>query len=372
MRSSCQSLHSPSISLPSKRRRLRRVATAALSNAQVKQAEMLIERLSTRLTTDKVLDKITTVIAGQTPVEPDILDKQLKAITTGEDYNSWEELRTEFVRNASNLWTSSYDLLTNFNPFELGHWVGGLIEDFAERFAAWELSSLVAIGERWVIWTPLVVLTMAWQMSKNRNQNGEATESQTLVPPVTEKQKQVRKEIERMKLRCSLLQEVGAIKGSATIQAIVKQLQMVGSMFDDETAMENINGSWQLLYASQEPAIFSRLPGLEISNLEQKFSRRSNDQTLTIHNLALLRLPGVGAVRVELKGVWNKSTGMVVFDEVSAGRAFESPVSWDLTRITLALPVPRSERWELLYMDDVIRVNQGDDSHLYIYSRLYT
>jgi hypothetical protein len=97
-------------------------------------------------------------------VDPIALEKEVKEILQGE--HSFDEWRKSVLDNAQNSLTTAVDMISNFTPESTTESLvasfQGFAETAAERFAAFELSALVGLGERWLIYIPLVILPMAW------------------------------------------------------------------------------------------------------------------------------------------------------------------------------------------------------------------
>ncbi|KAJ7541115.1 hypothetical protein O6H91_10G047000 [Diphasiastrum complanatum] len=401
-------------------------AIAAPAN-QLRQAGVLVEKLAGGLKTSKVLDKITTVISGQTTVDPEIIDKELKAIADGED-DIGERLKYELLNNLQDTWSTFIDVTSNFNPSTFSESAGasaqGLLEGAAERFAAWELSTLVALGERWLILTPVVIIPMAWQMSRYRNKQERTLserqeEAFQLSEEVNLRQLKVRRELERMELKASLLElirpqnknQLEADSKKKRINQIVQRLQELNPSADlaptnlvskgsteSSTYIQqrpDVDGNWLLSYVSQlsdedGKSQFPDIPGLEINNVQQKIwhgslngaSNTSDDQPISTkllaRNTAQISLGLLGVVEVAVQGNWedmkDKQTALVSFDTFSIRplNLFGTVIREDLP--PLNIPVPRSlqqsTEWEIIYVDGELRINKGKENSLYIFRKI--
>ncbi|KAI5060436.1 hypothetical protein GOP47_0024856 [Adiantum capillus-veneris] len=373
----------------------------AQSIGQIRQAALFLERIG-ESTSAKVLDKVVTVISGQTVVTPETVDKLKSIIESEKDPRDWQ---TDLANNADTLWSTTVDVISQFDPISLleatGNGIQGLGEAAAERFAAFELSTLVALGERWVLWTPFVILPMYWQMTRNKkneeNDGGNRGISQAMVVELSEaavaKAARVRDELERIELKASLLDLVyslGKLAWRASgrdqdlkrrqIDELLTRLQDLnptssrdlGSALVKAPSAESpyteplmdVDGDWNLIYVSQdssqgEQTQFAQLlslniPGFELSNMQQKLWRQgaktalstseSRAELLVAKNTAQVRLGPLGVVEISVQGSWeNQSDGksaLVSFDTFSAKpvEVLGSRVREDLPPLDLAIP----------------------------------
>ncbi|MCO5589253.1 hypothetical protein L7F22_043219 [Adiantum nelumboides] len=335
-------------------------------------------------------------------VTPETIDKLKTIIESEKDPKDWQ---TDLANNAETIWSTTVDVVSQFNPIQLaeatGNGIQSLVEASAERFAAFELSTLVALGERWILWTPFVILPMYWQMARTKkkvqNSGGRREISQAVTGELSEaavaKAARVRNELERIELKASLLDLVYSLgklawqsNGSKQdmkrrqIDEILTKLQDLsptrssdlGSVLVTDPPPElpytqpsmDVDGDWNLIYVSQdssqgEPTQFSQLlglniPGFELSNMRQKLWREGlktalvtseiGVEPLVAKNTAEVRLGPFGVVEVSVQGSWENQldgkSALVSFQTFSAKpvELLGSRVREDLPPLDLAIP----------------------------------
>ena len=82
-------------------------------------------------------------------------------------------------------------------------------------------------------------------------------------------------------------------------------------------------------------------------------------------------------LEVAVQGSWqslrNGQAGLVSFDHFSARpkEIFGARMSEDLPPVTLPLPRPlqQTAEWEVLYLDETMRINRGQQGQLFIFKR---
>lgn len=392
---------------------------------QIRQAAVFLEQFARGSTSTRVLDKVMTVITGQTVVTPETVE-QLKSIIDGEqNTGDWQ---TDLANKAETLWSTTLDVASHFDPLSLmeatGNGIQGLVETAAERFAAFELSSLVALGERWILWTPFVVLPMYWQMKQNRSDD-DGEKSQPATFEVSEeamaKAARVRDELERIELKASLLDLVYSLgklawQSSGTdqnmkrkqIDDILARLQelnptsssalgsaQIESMYT-QPAMD-VDGEWNLIYVSQTSNQSQQtqlprfpnldIPGVELGKLQQKLWRKGSRLTLPTSNIeaelmlakntAQVRLGPLGVVEISVRGSWenrrNGKSALVSFDTFSAKpiEVLGSLVREDFPPLDVSIPrtLQTSGEWETIYLDRSLRINRGRTGQLYLFRK---
>lgn len=419
--------------------------TDNIANAQplgkVRDAAIFLEKLAGGKGPTKILDKVMTVISGQTAVTPETIEG-LKSTIDGEDYHDW---KTDLANDVANFWSTTLDVVSNFNPLSwtesASTGIQGLVETAAERFAAFELSTLVALGERWLLWTPLVVIPMYIQMSRLRNRDEGNSDSEKkeerkdaveLSEEAIAKAVKVREELERIELKANLLDLVYSLeKGawqSSKIDQEAKRRQIDETMDrlqelnpsqrpivsselggttarnteNDSIALINspsdVDGDWSLIYVSRavnqsqqrELPQFPSLDlfGIELNNMRQKVWRKRlrgsiqiieddlADEMMT-KNTAEIRFGPLGVMEVSVQGSWenlkNGKGALVSFDTFSA-RPIEllgTPVREDLPSIDVSIPraLQTSGEWEVVYMDNSIRIHRGRTQQRYLFRK---
>lgn len=403
---------------------------------QIRQAAVFLERFAGGTASGKILDKVMTVISGQTVVTPETIEG-IKSIIDGEDS---DHLKIDIENNVGNFWSTTLDVISNFNPQLLmdstGTSIQGLFEVGAERFAAFELSTLVALGERWLLWTPFVLLPMYLQMSRswNKDQDGNTDKKEVAVELSEEteaKAVRVRKELERMELKADLLDLVYSLGKMAFQSSMVdqdvkrrqidemmnrlKELNPMDNLFSRDPAntvagteqsisfsfihpVSDVDGDWNLIYVSQATDQNQQqqvpqfpnldLPGVELSNMRQKIwlngSRGSlptiqedaGDQMMA-RNTAEIRLGPLGVMEISVQGSWENlrsgKNALVSFDTFSV-RPIEvlgTPVREDAPPLNVSIPrsLQISGDWEIVYLDDSIRINKGRMGKLYLFRK---
>ncbi|KAH7426854.1 hypothetical protein KP509_10G019900 [Ceratopteris richardii] len=405
----------------------------AQSLGSIRQAALFLERLGGS-TPAKVLDKVVTVISGQAVVTPETVE-QLKSILEEKDPEDWKR---DITNGVETLWSTAVDVISHFDPISLlettGNSIQGLVEAGAERFAAFELSALVSLGERWILWTPFVILPMYWQMTKNKNDelaSGSSSKSQVEITELSEeaiaKAARVKNELERIELKASLLDLVYSL-GKLTWQSnrtdenpkrkqideILARLQVLNPtsaialeivpLAPDGTAespyvqpLIDVDGDWNLIYVSQAPSqpeqtqfpqlLNLNIPGIELSNMQQKLWRKSlktsiptNDseaQLLLAKNTAQIRLGPLGVMEISVQGSWenqnNGESALVTFHTFSAKpvEVLGSHIRGDLPPLDLAIPSTfrTSGEWKTVYLDNSLRINRGRTGQLFLFRK---
>jgi hypothetical protein len=89
------------------------IAASAPPLAQMRPGGMLVEKLAENFKTSKVVEKVVTVVSGQTLVDPIALEKEVKEILQGE--HSFEEWRKSVLDNAQNSLTTAVDVVQTFS-----------------------------------------------------------------------------------------------------------------------------------------------------------------------------------------------------------------------------------------------------------------
>ncbi|BBM96767.1 hypothetical protein MPTK1_1g00550 [Marchantia polymorpha subsp. ruderalis] len=387
---------------------------------QIRQAGQIFERAVEGLSKIRfdgeagvqVLDKALTVVTGSTIVDPEVLDQKVEAFIRGET-DIPEELRKTVTETLQGSWSNLIDVVTNFNPGAWSESAGASIQTFLEagleRFAAFEISALVTLGERWLILTPLVVLPMAWQMKRNKDKSDERAREDQIKSDEISAEAQVRgervkRELERIELRMLLLDAVNSlgemalqpprIRGESglirrRIQEILERLQALNPVNDTlllipEVASSisassdpnepmayiaptpTIDGDWRLIYVSETgdnggDQELPQLPGIALDNIRQRVwqssSMRSavvNDLTspLSARNTAEVRFGPFGVLEIAVQGVWeNLADGqmaLVSFDTFSARplEVFGNKILNDLPQFDIAIPRSLQQRAE--------------------------
>ncbi|KAG6541651.1 hypothetical protein Mapa_016916 [Marchantia paleacea] len=387
---------------------------------QIRQAGQIIERAVeglSKLRFDgeagvQVLDKALTVVSGSTIVDPELLDQKVEAFIRGET-DIPEELRKTLTDTLQGSWSNLVDVVTNFNPGAWSESAGASIQTFLEagleRFAAFEISALVTLGERWLILTPLVVLPMAWQMKRNKEKSDEREREDQIKTEEISAEAQVRgervkRELERIELKTLLLDAVNSLGEMALqpprtrgesglirrrIQDILERLQdlnpvndtlllipevasSISASADPKESMAyvpptpTIDGDWRLIYVSETgdsggDQELPQLPGIALDNIRQKVwqssSMRSavvNDLTspLSARNTAEVRFGPFGVLEIAVQGVWENledgQMALVSFDTFSARplEVFGNKVLNDLPQFDIAIPRSLQQRAE--------------------------
>eukprot|EP00250_Pteridium_aquilinum_P019786 c24570_g1_i2 orf=564-2477(+) len=397
---------------------------------QIRQAALLLERFAGENASARLLDKVMTVISGQTVVTPETVEK-LKSIIDGEkDPQDWQ---ADLANNVETLWSTAFDVVSNFDPLSwmqtTGTSIQGLVEVGVERFAAFELSTLVALGERWILWTPFVVLPMYWQMTReerSKEDNGVGREAAVveLSEEAKAKAARVRDELERIELKSSLLDLINSLGKLAwqlsgtdqnltrkQIDEILARLQELNPTSSSDlggalaTPIEpphtqptlDVDGEWNLIYVSQAsnqsqqtqlPQFLSLdIPGIELSNMRQKLWRKGSRTNVPIienegelmmaKNTAQVRLGPLGVVEIAVQGSWenrrNGKAAVVSFNTFSAKpiEVLGSVVRDDLPPLALAIPatLQTSGEWETVYLDNSLRINRGRTGQFYLFRK---
>ncbi|XP_024385213.1 uncharacterized protein [Physcomitrium patens] len=409
-------------------------------NDKMRAGSMLMDKMVGGFKSSKVLDKVVTVVSGQVVVNPDELEKDIKEII--EKPESFEKWRNGLLDNAIDTIGSAVDgisaavdAVTHLSPQGLQESVStsvaGVFEVGAERFAAFELQSLVGLTERWLIYIPLVVLPMAWQMrarSSAAAADARERDDRRLVvsKEVEAKAERVRRELERIKLKASLMDLInsmgevalqrlqnGTQSNSSEISDIVNQLKTMNpgyevqlnprdpgstmrsgsanDAFSTIPAAPQLDGEWKLVYTSQplQNRDLPQVPGVEIHNPRQQVWNQGSGSIVNIDadtagssllmakNVAELRLGPLGLVEVAIQGSWeslrNGQAGLVSFDTFLVrpkeilGTLFDD----DLPPVSFPLPqqFQSTAEWEVLYLDETLRINRDQQGELYIFTR---
>ncbi|KAH8964726.1 hypothetical protein BDL97_04G081800 [Sphagnum fallax] len=361
------------------------IAASAPPLAQMRPGGMLVEKLAENFKTSKVVEKVVTVVSGQTLVDPIALEKEVKEILQGEISNFTPESTTE-------------SLVASFQ---------GFAETAAERFAAFELSALVGLGERWLIYIPLVILPMAWE--EERRLLSEETQV---------KAERVRRELERIELKASLLEVIKSLDEIATqsrrgaISDIVEKLRVVCPPYETKLApsdtgstigttgpndsftyipaLPDLDGDWCLIYRSESNGAGEELgfgiSGIDVKNVRQQVRHREAadrvaskalQSSLVAKNVAEIRLGQLGVVEVAIQGSWerlnNGQAGLLSFDTIMARprEILGNRVSDELPAVQIPLPeqLQQTAEWEVLYLDESLRINRSQQGQLFIFTK---
>eukprot|EP00249_Psilotum_nudum_P017741 c26468_g1_i4 orf=1744-2811(+) len=353
-----------------------------------------------------------TVISGQTVVSPEAIE-ELKDVIEGKDVDDW---KSEITNNIGSLWSTTIDAILNFNPISVTESAGVSIHAFfevgAERFAAYELSTLLALGERWLLWAPVIVIPMYWQMSRSKKNSEDDSrkqrqDGQELTEEAIAKAERVKRELERVELKAGLLDAVHSLGETvlqsskreklkqSQIEKIVERLQQLNPVY----TITDVDGEWSLIYVSQDDLQdksrqFSGfpildLPGVELKNIRQnvwheKASGLSTsnmedefNQMLT-KNTVEVRLWLLGLTEVSVQGTWEYLTenqNALVSLSTFSVRPMEllgSHIREDLP--SLSIPIPRTlqtiAKWKMVYLDESIRINQGTSGQIFIFKKV--
>ncbi|KAH8964721.1 hypothetical protein BDL97_04G081800 [Sphagnum fallax] len=334
------------------------IAASAPPLAQMRPGGMLVEKLAENFKTSKVVEKVVTVVSGQTLVDPIALEKEVKEILQGE-------------------------------------------------FAAFELSALVGLGERWLIYIPLVILPMAWE--EERRLLSEETQV---------KAERVRRELERIELKASLLEVIKSLDEIATqsrrgaISDIVEKLRVVCPPYETKLApsdtgstigttgpndsftyipaLPDLDGDWCLIYRSESNGAGEELgfgiSGIDVKNVRQQVRHREAadrvaskalQSSLVAKNVAEIRLGQLGVVEVAIQGSWerlnNGQAGLLSFDTIMARprEILGNRVSDELPAVQIPLPeqLQQTAEWEVLYLDESLRINRSQQGQLFIFTK---
>ncbi|KAH8964720.1 hypothetical protein BDL97_04G081800 [Sphagnum fallax] len=350
------------------------IAASAPPLAQMRPGGMLVEKLAENFKTSKVVEKVVTVVSGQTLVDPIALEKEVKEILQGE-------------------------------------------------FAAFELSALVGLGERWLIYIPLVILPMAWQMRAQSNARAEdlraREEERRLLSEETQvKAERVRRELERIELKASLLEVIKSLDEIATqsrrgaISDIVEKLRVVCPPYETKLApsdtgstigttgpndsftyipaLPDLDGDWCLIYRSESNGAGEELgfgiSGIDVKNVRQQVRHREAadrvaskalQSSLVAKNVAEIRLGQLGVVEVAIQGSWerlnNGQAGLLSFDTIMARprEILGNRVSDELPAVQIPLPeqLQQTAEWEVLYLDESLRINRSQQGQLFIFTK---
>jgi len=408
---------------------------ATIPVGQMRPGTMMLDKLLGPFKSSRVLDKVVTVVSGQVVVNPTELEKELKELVEAPD--GFEKWRNGVLDNVQDGIGTAYDVISNFTPEgvqeSLSTSVTGFFEAGAERFAAFELSTLVGLTERWLIYIPFVVLPMAWQMRARSNARAEdrlAREERRLVLSEENKAKaeRVRLELERIRLKASLLDIIESLGETALrppqngaqlrgkdIEDIVSDLKVLnpayevqlspsdpgstmrsGSLndaFSSTPAAPELDGDWSLVYVSEQlqNADVSRILGVEVHNPRQQVWHQGSSVTpvpslnadtlgsslLVAKNVAELRLGPFGVVEIAVQGSWEKlrngQAGIVSFDTfmVRPREVLGTRFGDDLPSVSLSLPqaLQQIAEWEVWYLDETLRINQGRQGQLFIFTK---
>lgn len=416
---------------------------------QLKQAASIFEKAveslpKVRFSGDagvQVLEKAVTVVTGSTFIDPKFLDEEVDSLLSGEK-DIQQELQNGVRHAAENLSSTVVDVLTNFNPGALSESAGASISAFleggAERIAAFELSALVSLGERWLILTPLLVLPMAWEMNrlnkKNEREYREGQEKfQELSGEAALKGGKVRRELERVELRTSVLEAVSSL-GKAALEPprsreeaglIRRRIKEILERLEDLKPVEDpllmvpefasvasksavpgdalsyvptsptVDGDWHLIYVSEANETggqqeLPQFPGFGLENPRQKVWQASGISSLTddnnipspspllARNTAEIRFGSLGVFQVAVEGSWENlkdgERALVSFNTFSA-RPVEilgNRVSEDVPQFNLVLPaaLQRRAEWAVAYVDDHLRINRGSRGQLFLFRKI--
>ncbi|KAH8964722.1 hypothetical protein BDL97_04G081800 [Sphagnum fallax] len=385
------------------------IAASAPPLAQMRPGGMLVEKLAENFKTSKVVEKVVTVVSGQTLVDPIALEKEVKEILQGE--HSFDEWRKSVLDNAQNSLTTAVDMISNFTPESTTESLvasfQGFAETAAERFAAFELSALVGLGERWLIYIPLVILPMAWE--EERRLLSEETQV---------KAERVRRELERIELKASLLEVIKSLDEIATqsrrgaISDIVEKLRVVCPPYETKLApsdtgstigttgpndsftyipaLPDLDGDWCLIYRSESNGAGEELgfgiSGIDVKNVRQQVRHREAadrvaskalQSSLVAKNVAEIRLGQLGVVEVAIQGSWerlnNGQAGLLSFDTIMARprEILGNRVSDELPAVQIPLPeqLQQTAEWEVLYLDESLRINRSQQGQLFIFTK---
>lgn len=379
-------------------------AVASVGLASIRQAEEVVGKISNGTsgrTFYRFLDKVFSVVTGQTAaVSPEALEKDLKKVISG-DEQVREEWKKEFVGRLRNVATS----VAEFDPFSFtksaGTTVQGLIEaagGAAENFAAYELSSLVSLGERWFVFTPIVAIPMAIEMNRVRRSRLQASDDTAAETEeeVFLKGELVRQELRRLALKSQLLNLVVSMgdlalqpsRNSSLIQS--KQLRTVVeelAELNTATGDADVVGNWRLIYVSERQEArpraqpeFDRIAGFELRNYHQSFTLGNSASSSSpgpgaVHNSAELDLGPLGVLGIAIQGRWESlqegQSALVSFDHISVvpKQILGRQVGPGLPAVTVGLPtgVQQTGELQLLYVDDRIRINRGASGQLYVF-----
>ncbi|CAM6102368.1 unnamed protein product [Calypogeia fissa] len=416
---------------------------------QLRQAASILEKAAESLPKVRfdgtaglqVLDKAVTVVTGSIFVDPKVLDEEVDGLLSGKK-DIQQEVQNGIRSAAEHLTSTVYDILINFNPSSLSESAGASISAFleggAERIAAFELSALVSLGERWLILTPLLVLPMAWEMNRLKAKNErELREGQEMFEELSGEAmlrgEKVRRELERIELRTSLLEAVTSLGKAALepprsredsgltrrrIKEILERLQdlnpveeslllvpeFASTLASSTTPYDalsyvptspTVDGDWHLIYVSETtdasgPQERPQFPGFGLDNLRQKVWQASSIKSLTpdnnipspspllARNTAEVRLGPLGVFQVAVEGSWENlkdgQRALVSFNTFSA-RPVEilgNKLSDDMPQFSLSLPPPlqRSAEWAVAYVDDHLRINRGSRGQLYLFRKI--
>ncbi|KAL3700102.1 hypothetical protein R1sor_018124 [Riccia sorocarpa] len=387
---------------------------------QLRQGVTLIERAAEGLSKFRfdpeagvqVLDKALTVVTGSTLIDPEDLDEKVDAFINGET-DLPEELRKTIFDAVQGSWSHFVDVFTDFNPLTWSESAGASfqagLEAGVERFAAFEISALVTLGERWLILTPLVLIPMAWQMRRNQRKADErAREEQSREEGLSAKDQakgeRVRRELERIELKTLLLDAVNSLGEMALqpprsrgesglirrrVQDILERLQELNPVEDalllipevassmslaadpDEPMAEvspapTIDGDWRLIYVSETSdnggnQEIPQLPGVALNNIRQKVWQSSSlssalisdiPSPLSARNTAEVRFGPLGVLEIAVQGSWealeNGQTARVSFDTFSARplELFGNKITNDLPPLDITIPPSLQQKGE--------------------------
>ncbi|KAG0561477.1 hypothetical protein KC19_9G067200 [Ceratodon purpureus] len=406
--------------------------SALASLNPMKPGSMLLDKMVGGFKSSRVVDKLVTVVSGQVVVNPDELEKEVKEIL--EKPETFEKWRNGLLDNAIDGIGSAIDVVTHLTPEgvreSLTTSVTGLFEVAAERFAAFEVQAFIGLTERWLIYIPLVVLPMAWQMrARSSAAAADAREREDRRLVISEeneaKAERVRRELERIRLKAALLEiikstgevalqrlQTGPQLKNSEISAIVDLLKVMNpgyevrlnskdpgstirsgsanDAFSDIPAAPQLDGDWTLVYVSQslQNRDIPQVPGVEIHNPRQQVWNQGSISTsidsdtlgsslLMAKNVAEFSLGPLGLVEVAVQGSWenlrNGQAGLVSFDTflIRPKELFGTRFGDDLPPVSLPLPQQFQSiaEWEVLYLDETLRINRGQQGELYIFTR---
>ncbi|KAL2651866.1 hypothetical protein R1flu_019994 [Riccia fluitans] len=379
---------------------------------QIRQGVTIIERAAEGLSKFRfdpeagvqVLDKALTVVSGSTIIDPEVLSQKVESLINGET-DLPEELRKTVFDAVQGSWSNLIDMVTNFNPVTWSESAGAsfqaAVEAGVERFAAFEISALVTLGERWLILTPLVVLPMAWQMRRNqikadKRASEEKVRAEELSVEAQARGERVKRELERIELKTLLLDAVGSLGEMALqpprtrgesglirrrIQDILERLQELNPVEDrlqlipevassisvaadpnepmaQVSAAPTIDGDWRLIYVSETSGTggdqeIPQLPGVALDNIRQKVWQASTlssalisdiPSPLSARNTAEVRFGPFGVLEIAVQGSWegleNGQTARVSFNTFSARplEVFGNKITNDLPSLDITIP----------------------------------
>eukprot|EP00271_Cylindrocystis_brebissonii_P009932 TRINITY_DN2562_c0_g1_i1.p1 TRINITY_DN2562_c0_g1~~TRINITY_DN2562_c0_g1_i1.p1 ORF type:complete len:840 (+),score=124.43 TRINITY_DN2562_c0_g1_i1:352-2871(+) len=312
----------------------------------VKRGEETVEQLVSSVKAGKIIDKVVTLFGTSSVVTPENFDKQVNSLL-GKGASVASAAESESSKKPRSAWGEVLDaaeLLKDLNPFSAGAQEAEsivtrfivFVEGLVERVAALEVSALVGLGERWLLFFPLAAIPMWWSMQRAQLwKEAEEEASQTRGALKAEASRlrgiRVRRTLERLELKAQLL---------AILEAPSPRIPSSAAQSASSLDLRMTNGSAVLspLDRQDVDALLARLVVLS-PHLDRRTKEKETNLQQLISSSSILPVSGTSANVAQ-----EDNDGSVV---VMAGPVGTSPGASSL----LELPTPELKGdWALCYL----------------------